>query len=333
MDAAAAAYDGMAMLHRRSFMAALAAASLDAAYAAPAAWPARAVHVVVAYPPGGISDLVARLLADKLSGSLRVPVVVENRAGAGGMIGMETVAKARPDGYTLGFCAISPLALSPHLGPLNFDPVHDIAPVASVMYTPVLVAATPAFEGRTFADLLATARARPGDMRWATSGNATIGHLVLEEVKAIAHVDITHVPYKGGGQQITDALSGQFEILSTNVAPAQVDHVRSGRLRALALGSPARSEALPDVPTLAELGFPSANLVSLFGVFAPGRTPPDVVARLNSEINKILESADFRGRLLAADNAPSVGTSADFARLIANASEENARIVRAARIR
>nr|WP_328700324.1 tripartite tricarboxylate transporter substrate binding protein [Caenimonas soli] len=299
----------------------------------PQPWPARPLRIIVAYPTGGLSDGVARALAEKLSVQLGVPVVVENRAGAGGGVGMEAVAKAAPDGYTVGFSAISPLALNPHLGRTNFDPAKDIAPVASVMYTPVLVVGTPAFEGKSFADLLALARARPGQIRWGTSGQATVGHMVLEQLKAVAGVDITHIPYKGGGQQLNDALSGQFEILSTNVAGTQLQQVKSGKFKALAVGAPGRIEALPDVPTLAELGFALANLVSLFGIFAPGRTPEAVLSRLNAEINKALQLADIRNRLIAAENVPAGGSSAEFARQIAVESNNNARIIKAANIR
>ncbi len=312
---------------------ALALAALPLAVSAQQSWPSRSLRIIVAYPTGGLSDGVARALADKLTVQLGVPVVVENRAGAGGGVGMEAIAKSAPDGYTIGFSAISPLALNPHLGRMNYDPVKDIAPVASVMYTPVLVVGTPAFEGKSFADLLAAAKARPGGMRWGTSGQATIGHLVLEQVKATAGVDITHIPYKGGGQQLNDALSGQFEILSTNVAAAQVQYVKSGRFKALAVGAPARLDALPDVPTLAELGFAQANLVSLFGIFAPARMPDAVLARLNAEINKALALPDIRQRLLASDNVPTGGSSAEFAKQIAAESEVNARIIKAANIR
>ncbi len=297
------------------------------------AWPAKPLRIIVAYPTGGLSDGVARALADKLAVQLSVPVVVENRAGAGGGVGMEAIAKSAPDGYTIGFSAISPLALNPHLGKMNFDPVKDIAPVVSVMYTPVLVVGTPAFEGKSFADLVSAAKAKPGQLRWGTSGQATIGHLVLEQVKTTAGVEITHIPYKGGGQQLNDALSGQFEILSTNVAAAQVQYVKSGRFKALAVGAPSRLDALPDVPTLSELGFAQANLVSLFGIFAPARTPEPILARLNAEINKALQLPDIRQRLLASDNVPTGGSSAAFAKQIATESETNARIIKAANIR
>jgi tripartite-type tricarboxylate transporter receptor subunit TctC len=297
------------------------------------AWPARAIRIVVAYPPGGLSDNVARALADKLALQLGTPVVVENRAGAGGSIGMDAVAKAAPDGYTIGFSSISPLALNPHLGKLAYDPAKDIAPVASVMYSPVILLATPAFEGKDFKDMLTAAKAKPGSLRWSTAGLATVGHIVLEQVQHGAKVEITHVPYKGGGQQLTDALSGQFEVLSTNLSGTVMPHIKSGRLRALAVGAPARVEALPQVPTFAELGLAPANLSSLFGVFAPAKTPEAVRLRLNAEINRALQSPELRQRLLSADNVPAGGSAAEFARQIALESDNNARIVKAAQIR
>ena len=312
---------------------ALCAAALPSASIAQAAWPTRPVRIVVAYPPGGLSDNIARALADRLALQLGTPVVIENRAGAGGGIGMDAVAKAAPDGHTLGFSSISPLALNPHLGKLPFDPVRDIAPVASVMYSPVVLLATSVFQGKDFKDMLTAAKARPGSLRWSTSGLATVGHIVLEQVQSSAIIEITHVPYKGGGQQLTDALSGQFELISTNLSGAVMPHIQSGKLRPLAVGSPSRLEALPQVPTFAELGFAPANLGSLFGVFAPGKTPEAVLLRLNTEINLALQSPELRKRLLSADNVPTGGSAAEFARQIASESDNNARIIKAAQIR
>jgi tripartite-type tricarboxylate transporter receptor subunit TctC len=276
---------------------------------------------------------VARALADKLSAQLATPVVIENRAGAGGSIGMDAVAKAAPDGYTLGFSSISPLALNPHLGKQAYDPARDIPPVASVMYSPVVLLATPAFAGTDFKDFLAAARSRPGSVRWATSGLATVGHIVLEQVSQGAKVELTHIPYKGGGQQLTDALGGQVEVISTNLSSVVMQHIQAGKLRPLAVGAPARVEALPQVPTFAELGFAPANLTSLFGMFAPAKTPPDVLLRLNAEINQALRTPDLRKKLLDADNVPTGGSAADFARQIAGESASNARIVKAANIK
>ncbi len=230
---------------------------------------------------------------------------------------MRLLARAKPDGHALVFSAISPLTIAPRLGPVGFDPQQDIAPVLSVMITPVLVVGTQALAGDTFAEMIALAKANPGGVRWATSGSATIGHMVLEQVRAASGADITHVPYKGGSPQLVDALSGQFEVLSTNVGEQQLDYVRSGRLKALAVGSPARLAVLPDVPTVAELGFPDANLASVFGIFAPGGTPASIVQRVNEAFNKALQHPEIRERLEAVNNLPTGGTPGDFAEQIA----------------
>lgn len=320
-------------LSRRGMLAALSLAALALPAAAQTPWPAKPVRIIVAYPAGGVSDAVARLLAEKLAGPLGQPVIVENKAGASGTIGMDSVAKAAPDGHTIGFSAISPLVLSPHLGKLPYDPARDIAPVASVMYSPVLLAGTSATDAKTFGDLLAAARARPGGVRWATSGPASLGHIMLEHLQSSGKVQFTHVPYKGGGQQITDALGGQFELLSVNTSPALMQHVKAGKLRAMAVGAPARLDALPDVPTLGELGHPAANLTSVFGIFAPAGVPQPVMDRLNAEINKALAQPDVRGKLVGSDNVPTGGSAADFARQIAAESANNARIIDAAGIK
>ncbi|OUM01075.1 Bug family tripartite tricarboxylate transporter substrate binding protein [Variovorax sp. JS1663] len=290
----------------------------------------KTIRMVVAYPTGGVSDLVARALAEKLAAQLGSTVVVENKGGASGTIGMDAVAKAAPDGATLGFSAISPLVLNPHIAKSPFDPLKDIAPVASVMYSPVLLLATEATGTRDFRTLLDDARARPGAVRWATSGRASLGHIVLEELRSGAGVDITHIPYKGGAQQLNDALGGQFEILSINPGPALAQHISSGKLRPLAVGAPARLASLPKVPTLAELGYPAANLSSVFGIFAPANTPAILIAKYNVEINKALESPDLRARLAAAGNVPTGGSADAFGDEIASEYESNERIVKAA---
>jgi tripartite-type tricarboxylate transporter receptor subunit TctC len=292
----------------------------------------RVIYMIIAYPPGGVSDVIGRALAEKLGAQLGSTIVVENKAGASGTIGMDAVAKAAPDGATIGFSAVSPLVLNPHLGKSPFDPLKDIAPVASVMYSPILLLATPATGTRDFASLLEDARARPGAVRWATSGQASLGHIVLEELRAGAKVDITHIPYKGGGQQLNDALGGQFEILSANAGPALSAQIQARRLRPLAVGAPARLAKLPNVPTLAELGYPAANLSSLFGVFAPAGTPAILIEKYNIEINRALADPDLRARLLASDNVPTGGSAEDFAGEIATESENNARIIKSARI-
>ncbi|ASI68888.1 MULTISPECIES: Bug family tripartite tricarboxylate transporter substrate binding protein [Diaphorobacter] len=318
---------------RRRVLASLALAAALPLGAQAQTWPAKPIRIIVAYPAGGVSDVVARALGDKLSERLGTPVVVENKAGAGGTIGMDAVAKAAPDGYTLGFSAISPLVLNPHLGTPPYDATRDIVPVASVMYSPVLLLGTQAAKERDFRSLLATAKAQPGQVRWATSGLASLGHIMLEHIMQGSGVQITHVPYKGGGQQLNDALSGQFEVLSTNAGPAVMQQIKAGKLHPLAVGAPARLTTLPNVPTLGELGLPAANLNSVFGMFAPAGVPAAVLERLNAEINRALALPDIQARLEASDNVPTGGSAEAFRRQIAAESQSNARIIRAANIR
>ena len=321
------------LISRRGAVHGLAACALAPLMARAQAWPAKPIKITVAYPPGGVADAMARLLADKLAPVLGQSVLVDNKAGASGSIGMDAVAKAAPDGYSFGFSAISPLVLNPHLGKSPFDAARDIAPVASVIASPVLLLGTSALAAKDFKELVAAAKARPGALRWATSGPASLGHIVLEQVKAGAGVDITHIPYKGGGQQINDALGGQFEVLSVNAGPAIMGHLKAGKLKALAVGSPARLEQLPQVPTLAELGLPAANLASVFGLFAPAGTPAAAIERLNAEVNKLLKDKDVLQKIDAADNVPTGGSAADFGKFIANESANNARIIKAAGIK
>ena len=321
----------MISIQRRAFLAASAALALPAAAQQP--YPSKPVRIVVPYPPGGVSDAVARAIAEKLAAQMGQPFVVDNKAGASGTIGVDAVAKAAPDGHTIAFTALSPLVLSPHLGKLPYDPATQIAPVVSVMYSPVLLLATPALAVRNFRELVAMAKARPRAVRWATSGSASLGHLMLEQLQEQAGVEMVHIPYKGGGQQMNDALGGQFEILSTNAGPAVSEHIKAGKLRPLAVGAPRRLESLPDVPTLAELGYARANLSSQFGIVAPAGVPRAVVDKLNAQVNAILQLPEIRGRLVATDNVPTGGSADAFRQQIAAESEANLRIIRAVGIK
>lgn len=285
-----------------------------------------AVRIVVAYPPGGVSDTAARLLATLLEPALQSPVIVENRGGAGGSVALAGVARAAPDGRTLGFSAISPLTLSPHFGVA----APRVVPVIGVMRTPQLLVATPAIAATGFADMLRLARARSayggGGLRWATSGVGTLGHLILEEVRRATQIDVVHIPYAGGGPQLQDALAGRFELLSTNLAPLQLDYVAAGRFVPLALGARQRTALLPQVPTFAEAGCPGANRSSLFGLFAPQGTTPAQVARLHAACSAALRQPAFVQMLRGSGNEAGADATEAFAREIAHEFAANRRL-------
>jgi tripartite-type tricarboxylate transporter receptor subunit TctC len=321
----------MTPISRRAVLAAGAAAALPSF--AQQAWPSKPVRIVVPYPPGGVSDAVARAIGEKLAAQMGQPFVIDNKAGASGTIGVDAVAKSAPDGHTLAFTAISPLVLSPHLGKVPYDPATQVTPVVSVMYSPVLLLATPALAARDFRELLEMAKAKRRAVRWATSGSASLGHLMLEQLQEQAKVEMVHIPYKGGGQQMTDALGGQFEVLSTNAGPAISEHIKAGKLRPLAVGAPKRLESLPNVPTLAELGYSGANLSSQFGIVAPGGLPRPILEKINAQVNAVLQMPDIRSRLVATDNVPTGGSAEAFAKQIAAESEANLRIIRAVGIK
>lgn len=319
-------------MHRRCWLAAALGSAALPLWAQNPAWPGKTIKLIVAYPPGGVSDTVARALAEQLSPRLGVPVLVDNRAGAGGSLAVNVAAKSAPDGHTLVFTALSPLTLSPHLGNLPYDARKDLTPVASVMYSPVLIAATPALTQGDFKALIQRARQQPDTMRWATSGTGSLGHLMLESIRSTDQVRITHVPYKGGGQQITDALSGQFEVLSTNASGVTLQHIKEGRLRALAVGAAARLDALPSVPTLGELGYATANFSSHFGIFAPTGVPAAIVERFNAQVHAVLALPNLRERLLAAECVAAPMSVAEFSKFVASEHRHMGAIVHEARI-
>ncbi len=308
---------------------------LAAALALPAAaqtFPSKPVRIVVVYPPGGTSDAVTRLLAEKLATALGQQVLVENRGGAGGAIGMDAMAKSAADGHTIAFSAISPVTLLPHVGKVPYDALKDIAPLASVMYSPVYLLATPAFAGKDFTEVVAQAKAKPGSLRVGTSGIATLGHLMVEQLR-IAGLDLTHVPYRGGGQVITDAAGGQFELFTANPSPGVNAMLQQGKFRILAVAAPKRLPTLPSIPTMTELGYPDSNYTSHFGFFAPAKTPEAVLKRLHAEINAALALPDVADRLTKLDNVVAPSSVEQFAQVVRREYEANAKIVAKAGIR
>jgi len=280
----------------RIALAAFAALTLVAAAGASAQpYPSRPVRMVVPFAPGGATDIIARIVAQKLADRLGQSVVVENKPGAGTTIGNAEVAKAKPDGYTFLF-APTPFVISQVVYPtLPYDPQKDFAPVSLLATSPFILVVNAAFPAKSTAELVATARAKPGTVTFASAGNGTVPHLAGELFRLRAGVDIVHVPYKGGGPAIVDLVSGQVRMMfATPIEVSQ--HVQSGRLRVLGTTSLARLAAMPDVPTLSESGYPDFEVLSFFGVLAPAGTPPEIVGRVASDLAAVMELPDVRER-------------------------------------
>jgi tripartite-type tricarboxylate transporter receptor subunit TctC len=298
-----------------------------------AAWPSKALKIIVTYPTAGVSDNAARVLAERLSKSIGQPVLVENRAGAGGTLGTEVVAKAPADGYTIGFASMSVFTLGPFVMKVNYDSLKDFSAVAAAMYSPVYLLATSKFKGKTFEDVIALSKANPGSITVATSGYGTVGHIMVEQLRKKTGADITHVPYKGGGQIATDALGGQFDLMLANPYANLNNLIAEGKFRVLAVGAPQRIDKYPEVKTFAELGYPEANMTSFFGFFAPAGTPPEVIAKLNTEINKALNDPDTSEKIRKLENLVVTGTPEYFGNLIRREYASNGVIVQEANIK
>lgn len=292
----------------------MAATAMVGPLAAQTAWPQKPLRMVVPYPAGGVNDVVARMFSDALAATFGQPVVVENKPGAGATIGMADLAKSN-DQHTFGFAAISPLTLNPYLMKVAYDPLEDIVPVASVMYSPVYVMSTSAFQGGSFADLLAQAKTGKG-VTIATSGYGTLAHIMVEQLIRATGANFIHVPYKGGSQLITDAAGAQFDVLLANPFAPVNALIDQGKLRVLATTGPQRATAFPQVATLGELGFNKANLTSMFGFYTAKGTTPAVIERFNQEVNRLIGSAAMQHKLRQLDNTPQAMTPEQFSTLV-----------------
>jgi tripartite-type tricarboxylate transporter receptor subunit TctC len=261
-------------------------------------WPAKPVRMVVPYAAGGLPDTMARILGTRLGEALGQQVVVENRGGAGGISGTEAVAKAAPDGYTLLVADVGQVAINPHVyASLPYDPLKDLVPVTLLGTTSLFLVAHPGVPAANFAELVALARARPGQLNYGSSGTGSIHHLATEALKAALKLDIVHVPYKGMGQAVPALLGGQVSFLFSAL-PAIESHVKAGKLKLLAISTPKRSAQAPEVPTVAELGVPGYDFAPEIGVLAPAGMAPGLVARISTEIAKAVKSADVSQRYL-----------------------------------
>jgi tripartite-type tricarboxylate transporter receptor subunit TctC len=296
------------------------------------AYPSKAVRVVTGSSPGGGSDTVARTLAEKLSERFRQPVLVDNRAGAAGAIGADIVAKAPPDGYTLFAGQSSSLVVLPALQKLQYDTLRDFAPIMQVSTVPFILAVNPQVPAKSVSEFIQLAKAKPGQLRYGTSGMGSAAHLAMEQFKHMAGIDLIHVPYRGSPQAAFDLIGGQVQAAFSNLIPT-LPHVKSGRLRALGVSGPRRLAALPDAPTVAESGVPGYEAMQWYGMMAPAGTPKSTVAFLHRELTAVIQIPAVRARLMEEGGDVIGNTPEQFGRILANELAKWTKLVKAAGIR
>ena len=295
----------------------LAAAAMPAGTVfAQAAYPSKPIRLIVPFPPGGGTDMIARTVTQKLTDQNKWNVIVDNRPGAGGNLGVDAAAKSAPDGYTLVMGQTSNLAINPTLYPkLPYDPLKDLVPVALVSSSPIVIAAPVNSPYKTFADVVAAAKGKPDALTLGYSGNGTVAHLSGELAENAAGIQLRHIPYKGAAQAMTDLVGGQIDLYMSSV-PTLLGQVRNGKLRAVVITSAKRAAQLPDTPTLAESGYKGFEAVTWFGILAPAGTPAPIVAQLNKAINQALQQADVADKLRAEGGDVMGGTPEQFSQLL-----------------
>ena len=286
----------------RSMLAGFAAAVIALApqFAAAQNYPEKPIRFIVPYAAGGTTDLLSRAIAQKLSEAVGQAVIPDNRPGAGGNLGAEIVAKSPPDGYTMLMAPVSPMAINVTLygSKMTFDPEKDFAPVTLVAKVPLVLVVHPSVPVKTLAELIALAKAKPGQLNYGSAGNGSSNHLVGEMFKTAAGIDLVHIPYRGGGPGMMALVAGQIDLLVGQV-PTVTPMVNAGRLRAIAVSGSKRSPALPEVPTMSESGLPGFDATAWYSIVVPAGTPKPIISRLNAELVKILKSPDIRDRLIS----------------------------------
>ena len=296
-------------------------------------YPNKAIRLVIPYPPGGGSDTIARPLVQKLAESVGQQVIIDNRGGAGGNVGMEFVARAAPDGYTLVIALTAQLAVNPALyRKLPYDPVKDYEPVIFLGNGAYLLTVHPSLPARSVKELIALAKARPDQLTYASSGNGSGAHLCSALFDLLAGIKLVHVPYKGGGPALVDLIAGHVQVLFATPV-ASIPHIQSGRVRALAVSTAKRTVGLPDLPTVAEAGVPGYDSGVWYGVLAPAATPREITMRLNAEINRVLSQPDYRNLLVQNGIDPVGGPPEELARFIRSELVKWAKVVREAGVK
>ena len=306
---------------------------LAAPFASAQTFPSKPIRIIAAFAPGSTLDVMARILGPKLAESMGQPVIVENRPGAGGMIGMDATAKAPPDGHTLAIGALGPNATNPALyRKTPFDPVKDLTGVTLLATGPVAIVTHPSVPARSLRELVALAKTRPGQLNYGTPGVGTSPHLAGELFQSVTGTKMLHVPYKGNPEAITDLMGGQLSIVFSGLPPV-VPLVSAGRIRALATTGKERAPSLPGTPTVAESGYPGAGMVIWYGVVAPGATPKNVIARLNAEIVRVMKLPEIRERFTGLGADPATSSPEEFSALIRDEYARWAKLIQAANIR
>nr|WP_316642497.1 tripartite tricarboxylate transporter substrate binding protein [uncultured Roseateles sp.] len=295
------------------------------------AWPSKPVTLVVPFPAGGTTDVLARALADKLAQSLGQAVIVESKPGAGATLGADYVAKSRPDGYTLLVGAVHHTIASSVYKKLPYDFQKDLTPITTIALVPNVLVVNAATPARNVAELVALLKANPGKMNYGSNGNGTAQHLIGTQFQNLTGTDIAHIPYKGSGPLATDLLGGQITMSFDTVTPV-LQHIKGGKLRALAVTTATRSSALPDVPTLDEAGLKGFNIGTWFGVLAPAGVPKDILARLSTEMVKVIHSAEFRKRMDEIGAEPVGNSQEQMAQQIKGETEKFAKLVKEAKV-
>jgi tripartite-type tricarboxylate transporter receptor subunit TctC len=291
-------------------------------------YPSKPIHIVAPFPPGGPVDILSRTIGNKLAQTLGQPVVVDNRAGAGGNIGADAVAKSAPDGYTLLMGFVGTHAINPSLyGKMPYDNVKDFEPVTLVAVVTIVLVVNPSVPATSINELIALARSKPGELTFGSPGHGTPQHLAGELFNSIAGVQMLHVPYKGAVPALTDLLGGQLSMIFSSMPPA-LPHIKNGKLRALGVTSATRSPATPELPTIAESGLKGYVVNNWYGILAPRGTPKEIVAKLNAEIVKILKMPDVKESLSAQGAEPFTSTPQQFAVYIKEETEKWAKIIK-----
>lgn len=296
-------------------------------------YPNKTIKVVIPFPAGGGTDIFARTVGQKLSENYKWTVIPENKPGAGGNLGIEAVANAQPDGYTIGLGQTSNLAINPTLYPkLPYAPSKDLSPIILVASSPLVIVVAANSPFKTFADIVAAAKNKPDQITYGSPGNGTVAHLGMELLQKTAGINLQHIPYKGSAQALTDIVGGQIQIYASSV-PTAMGQIKDGRLRAIAVTSLKRSPSLPETPTIAESGWPDFEAITWFGFVAPAKTPAPIIKELNTKIGEVLKSAEVRKKLMGEGGEILGGTTEQFNALLKKDTARWARVIHDANVK